>query len=106
VANAFANVAASTTDGALVAARTGMKIRVYSLACDCGATATNVTFNSKPAGSGVAISCLFAFGANGGMVKNYNPRGWFETAMGQGLTATTGTGATMGIQVGYDYLPS
>lgn len=65
------------------------------------ATATNVTFNTKPVGSGTAISCLFANGANGGAVLGYNSDGWFTTNAGEGLTATTGAGSATGIQVGY-----
>lgn len=98
---AFANIAASTTDGAIVTAVVGRKIRVVAVAAVCAGTATNITFNSKPGGSGTAISCLFANGANGGEVLGYNPKGWFDTNTGEGLTATTGGGSTTGVQVNY-----
>ena len=98
---AFANVAASTTDGNIVTAVASKKIRVLAVVFVAGATATNVTFNSKPAGAGTAKSALFAAAANGGAALPYNPVGWFETVSGEGLTATTGTGATVGIQVVY-----
>lgn len=98
---AFANVAASQTDSVIVAAVAGKKIRVLAWGAVAGATATNLTFNSKPAGAGVAISQLFANGANGGEVYNFNPLGWFETVAGEGLTVTTGAGATTGINVSY-----
>ena len=98
---AFANIAASTTDGVVVAAVSGKKIRVLALAGQCGATATNITFNSKPGGAGTAKSMLFANGANGGAVLPFNPEGWFETVSGEGLSATTGAGSATGVQVVY-----
>jgi hypothetical protein len=98
---AFANVAASQTDSSLVAAVTGKKIRVLAAACLAGGTATTITFNTKPAGAGSAISALFANGINGGEVLPYNPAGWFETASGGGLSVTTGAGSTTGIQITY-----
>jgi len=98
---AKANVAASTTDGSIVAAVGGKKIRVLAFRIHTAGTATNVTFNSKPAGAGTAISELFALGANGGHSPGYSPVGHFETVSGEGLTVTTGTGATTGIGVVY-----
>lgn len=98
---ALANIAASQTDSSLVSASSGYKIRVIALAMVSGGTATNVTFNTKPAGSGTAISCLFANGANGGAVLPLNDAGWFETNVGEGLSVTTGAGSTTGIQVVY-----
>lgn len=98
---AKANVAASQTDAAVVAAVAGKKIRVLTFRLHAGGTATNVTFNSKPAGAGTAISELFACGANGGRGEPYCPVGHFETAAGEGLSVTTGTGATTGIGVVY-----
>ena len=93
----FANVSASQTDSSLVSAVTEKAIRVVSLFMVSGATATNVTFNSKPSGSGSAITALIADGANGGLVLPYNPDGWFDTTPGEGLSVTTGTGSTTGI---------
>lgn len=98
---ALANVAASTTDGSVVSAVTSKKIRVLAIAVLAGSTATNITFNTKPGGAGSAKSCLFANGANGGVVLPFNPVGWFETNSGEGLSATTGAGSTTGIQVTY-----
>ncbi len=98
---AFANVASGSTDTSLVTAVVGIKIRVIALVMVTAATATNVTFNTKPSGSGTAISCLFANGANGGAVLPFNPAGWFETNVGEGLTVTTGSGSTTGISVVY-----
>ncbi len=98
---AFANVAASQTDAQVVAAVASKKIRVLAVVVVAGATATNITFNSKPGGAGSAISCLLANGANGGAVLPFSPVGWFETAAGQGLSVTTGAGSTTGILVVY-----
>lgn len=98
---AKANVAASQTDSSIVSAVTGRKIRVLAVAAVAGGTATNLTFNSKPAGAGTAISALLANGANGGEVLSYNEVGWFETVVSEGLTVTTGAGSTTGIQVVY-----
>src|SRR5262252_2809494 len=79
IQRAFANIAASTTDGVIVAAVAGKSIRVLSLAAVAGATATTLTLNSKGAGAGTAISALLANGANGGEALNLNPAGWFQT---------------------------
>lgn len=100
---ALANVAASQTDSSLVAAVAGKKIRVLSAVAVAGGTATNLTFNSKGGGAGVAISCLFANGANGGFVlpMSADGSGWFETNTGEALTVTTGAGSTTGILVKY-----
>lgn len=98
---AFANIAASQTDAALVAAVASKKIRVLALVMVTGGTATNVTFTSKPAGAGAAKSPLFANAANGGVVLPFNPVGWFETVVDEGLSVTTAAGSTTGIQVVY-----
>lgn len=98
---AKANIAAATVDGAVVAAVAGKKIRVLLFRIHVGATATNVTFNSKPAGAGVAISELFAAGANGGHHGALSPFGHFETLAGEGLAVTTGAGSTAGVGVVY-----
>lgn len=106
--NTFANISAGTTDGSILAAVTNRIIRVFAVALQCGATATTVVFNSKPGGSGTAISMTFQPAANGGAVLPISsPQGsvaqpWFQTNSGEGLTATTGSGSTVGIQVIYD----
>jgi hypothetical protein len=98
---ALANITASQTDSNIVTAVGGKIIRVVAMFAVTGATATNLTFNSKGGGAGTAISPLFANGINGGEVLPYNPVGWFQTASGEALTCTTGAGATTGIQVVY-----
>lgn len=98
---AFANVAASTTDGALVTAVAGKRIRLLAAAAMDAGTTTSITFNSKPAGAGTAISALFQQAVNGGPLLPYSPVGWFQTNSGEGLTATTGTGTATGVQIAY-----
>lgn len=97
----FANIAAASTDAALVSAVGGSSIRVIAVALLCGATATNITFNSKPGGAGSAISMTFQNAANSGAVLGTNPDGWFQTSVSEGLSATTGAGSTTGVQVVY-----
>lgn len=96
---AFANVAAGT-DGAVISAVAGSKIRVLSYAVSgaAGGVAT-ITFNSKPSGSGTAITNLFSLPANGNINEADN-NGLFETASGEGLTATVGTN-TVGVRITY-----
>ena len=98
---AFANIAASATDGNIVTAVASKKIRVLQVVAVAGGTACNITFNSKPAGAGTTKTCLFANGANGGEVLPFSPIGWFETVSGEGLTVTTGAGSTTGVLVAY-----
>lgn len=100
------NPAASTTNGATIAAPgAGYRIRVYAMFLVGADTASDVTFNTKPAGSNTAITPLMAFGTNGGIVLPYNPKGWFQTAPGDALTVTTGAGGATGIQLVYDVIP-
>lgn len=98
---AIVNVAHSQTDAAVVAAVAGKKIRMLWADVIAGGTATNVTFNTKPAGAGTAITALKACVANGGFTWPVNEYGWCETKAGEGLSVTTGTGSTVGIDVGY-----
>ncbi len=101
VATAIANVAASQTDSSLISASGSKVIYVLGFQAVCGATATALTFNSKGAGAGTAISPLYANGANGGI--SCTPQGipYFKTNAGEALTCTTGAGSTTGIIVQY-----
>lgn len=101
VKRAVADISASTFDSVVVPAVAGKRIHVLSVAVLTGGTATTCTFNSKGAGAGTAISMQFQNGANGGAVLPYNPKGWFVTAVGEALTASTGAGSQTGIQVTY-----
>lgn len=100
-AYAFANVNASSTDSSLVAAVAGKKIVVLAAYAVAGGTATDLTFNTKPSGSGTAISAKLANAANGGEILPFSPIGWFQTSTGEGLTVTTGSGSATGIGVVY-----
>lgn len=101
---AFANVAAGSTDHVLVSAVTGRKIRFVSGYAIAGSAQTNLTFNTKGAGAGTAISALQANAANGGFVLGVNTLGWFETSAGESLTCTTGTGSPTGITFKYSLI--
>lgn len=101
VKRAKAAIASATTDGAIVAAVATKVLRVLAVILHCGGTATTVTFNSKGAGAGTAISQVFALAANQNVVLPHLPDGWFETTAGEGLTGTTGSGSTVGITVIY-----
>lgn len=101
IKTAFAAIAASTTDGEVVAAVSGKRIRVHALVFQCGGTATTATFNTKGTGAGSAISMQFQNGTNGGAVLPECETGWFQTVAGESLTLTTGTGSTTGVHVLY-----
>lgn len=96
-----ANIAAGQTDAALVTAVASSPIVVLGLVLVAGATATTVVFNTKPSGSGSAISAVFALPISGSLVLPVSEIGWFTTLIGAGLTVTTGAGATTGIQIVY-----
>lgn len=101
IKRAIANVAASQTDSSVVAAVTGKKLLILAYEIHCGGTATNLTFNTKPSGSGTAISPLWALGANSGRAPGWNQGGWYLTGTSEGLTVTTGAGSTCGVAVLY-----
>lgn len=101
--NAFDSIAASQTDSILVAAVAGFKIRVTAALLNHGdTTPSSVTFNSKGAGAGTAISPPLKGPANGGFVVAYEKGGWFETVSGEGLSVSTGAGSTTGVIVKYE----
>lgn len=97
---AFANIAAATTDGAVIAAVTGKRIRVLCLSFGAAGTATDLNFTTKPAGAGTAISATIRAAA-AAWAGICSPNGLFQTASGEGLSATTGAGATVGINITY-----
>jgi len=94
-------VAAAGTDTAIVAAVTGKKIRVLAVDLDCAGTATVFTFNSKPAGAGAAIAGPYNEAISEGKSLGYNPHGWFETVVSEGLSATTGAGSNTTVLLTY-----
>lgn len=98
------NVAANpstATDTSLVAAATGAKYRVLSVAIVTTA-ANNVLFKSAT----TAISATWPLGANGGLVLPFNEHGWFETASGEALVFTTSAATACGVQVQYIKIPT
>lgn len=106
---ATATIDPSTTDGNIITAKPSYRFRVVGGFVVAGGTATNVTFNSKGTGSGTAISSTIYCGANGGLAMPSPPQiasgeppfGYFQTNVGEGLSATTGSGTTVGISVVY-----
>ena len=102
VKNAWLDVAAAQTDAVLVAAEPGRKIvviGVFANGKDAGASL--LTFNSKGAGAGTAISPIFDVAADGGFVMPQEHGGWFETIKGEALTATTGAASATALIVVY-----
>ena len=106
---AFSNVAPSITDGNLITAKDSTIFRVVGGFLVCSGTATSITFNSKGTGAGTAISSNIYCGANGGLILpsispaliGEAPYGYFQTNKGEGLSATTGSGTTVGISLVY-----
>lgn len=91
---ANAGVAASQTDSSVVAAVSGRRINVLAVAYVGGTSAAAVTFNSKGAGAGTAISPSTIVAASTPFVLPFNPKGWFTTNAGEALTVTTGASVT------------
>jgi len=103
IRNAYDAIAASATDSSLVAAVATKKLRVRSVVINQGDTTPSaVTFNSKGAGAGTAVYVPLKAAANGGFVLNDNPKGWFETIAGEGLSVSTGAGSTTSVAVTYE----
>lgn len=107
IRRAFADVAAGSTDAALIPAEEGMTPRILSLAMVTGGTATTVTLKSKTGEeASVAISPLFANAANGGAVLPFNEHGWFQALQaGDAVTVTTGAGSSTGLLVQFVMIP-
>lgn len=70
--------AAASGDNTLLAAVTGKRIRVHSVAL-IAADAVNVRFESGA--SGTALTGQMTLVAGSGFVLNHNPLGWFQTAL-------------------------
>lgn len=92
-----ASVASGSTDSSLIALVAAKKLRIVSLVVQCGASATDATFES----GGTTKKHKVQAGANGGQVLPPNPWGWFETAAGESLTVTTTAGSTTEISGTY-----
>lgn len=70
--------AASSGDNTLVAAVTGRKIRVLSLALVASGGAVSVRLESGA--SGTALTGVMDIADNGQLILPHNPLGWVETA--------------------------
>lgn len=100
---ALATIVPAQTDSALVAAVAGKRIKVLSAVMQCSGATITTTFNTKPGGAGTAISPGFQFATNGNVVLPLNEKGYFQTAVGEGLSVTTGAsaGTNVGILIAY-----
>jgi hypothetical protein len=106
---ANSNISPSSTDASLVTAKPGVSMRVIGGFLVASATATSIVFNSKGTGAGTAISSTIYCGANGGLIMpspsptnvGEPPPGYFQTIKSEGLSATTGSGTTVGVTVVY-----
>ena len=101
VKKAFVNVAASQTDSVVVAAVAATILRTVKVTLLAGGTATDITFNSKGSGVGVAISPLWANDTRSGFGLEKLVDGYWDTVAGEALTCTTGAGSSTGILVHY-----
>lgn len=104
IKNAFANIAANTTDGVLVAAVPDYSIVGLAIFGHlAGSVETLVTLNSKGANAGTAISSTKQVAANGGfvMARGCETDFLFRTLPGQALTVNTGSGSTVGFDLVY-----
>ena len=102
VKTAIATVAASQTDSSVVAAVAGKRIKVVSYQLIGQGTSNTITFNSKPAGAGAAITPTYSVPATNAIAVPYSPKGHFQTVAGEGLTVTTGaTASNLGVLVNY-----
>lgn len=87
------SVAVNTTDGTLVAAIPGAKIRLLSVVSVPAATpAATLAFNSKGSGSGTLISPAIPLTAATLLSLGNGNAGICETNKGEALTTTTGAG--------------
>jgi hypothetical protein len=99
---AVANVAGTQTDSVLVAAVANKRIRVLAAIIGADTAITTAVLNSKPSGAGTAISQVFNLAANSvNVIPLSTVFGHWETAVGEGLSATTGAGGGVGFDLLY-----
>lgn len=91
-------VAPSQTDSVLVTAVPGKIIEVRAMFVDA-APSSSVTFKSKPAGAGTAITPIIT--DLPGEILPKNEDGWFRTVVGEALAVDTG--ANGGANTGFIY---
>lgn len=93
--------AAGAVDGNLVTAVTGKLILVLAaMLTNKGGVVTAVSFNTKPAGAGVAISPRLEIAADSNLIIPATQFGYFQTGSGQGLTVSV-VGADVDVFVRY-----
>ncbi len=95
----FAKIAAAGSgDNTLVAGVIGKKIRVLSLDMMSAGT-VSAKFQSGAGGGAVDLTGLYPLAVNSGKVNNFNPAGWFETAVDQllnlNLSGAVGVGGCL-----------
>ncbi|MFN7882238.1 MAG: hypothetical protein ACK5PF_04400 [bacterium] len=90
---------ASAGQTLVVAAPTGMSIRVISAAVVASGAVT-VQFQS----AANAITPVWALGANGGLVLPFNEHGWFQTNVGEALNINLGGAVSTGVLINYQIL--
>ena len=93
---------ASSGDNTIVAAVTDRKIRVHSVFL---VTAGAVTVAFESGAGGTALTGDMSFAANGGMVLNHNPTGWFETAASALLNVELGGAVAIAGAITYTEVP-
>lgn len=99
---AQATVTASSTDTALVTAPAAKSVRILQLSIGCNATATvAVQLNTKPAGSGTIIWGPTGITASTLINLPFNKHGYCQATAANGVTVTTSTGGTVGVNVAY-----
>lgn len=104
IGHTFGSVAASQTDQILVSATSGVQIIVLRMVLTNSGTASTITLNSKGSGAGTAISQAFNLAANGNLDLTppfADAFSLFSTQGGQGLSASTGSGGTVGYDIWY-----
>jgi len=95
VYSTFVNTAALGATS-IIAAKTGMSIRVCGLA-----VVTTLANSVKFLSAATDISALFPLGANGGLVLPYNEHGWFQTAEGEALSVNLSVATATGVHIEY-----
>lgn len=85
------STAAATVDGVIIPAVAGKILRVVQFDISCGsAGASSISYNTKPAGAGTVIYGTIDFVASEKFGRYFNPFGWFQSNVGEGISASTG----------------
>lgn len=95
IKNIFIN-ASSLGSTQIIAAQTGMSIRVID-----AAVVTTLANTVKFQSNATDITASFPLGANGGLVLPFNEHGWFQTNIGEALNINLSVGTATGLQINY-----